>query len=123
MPIAGCERMQSKDRKSRLGDTLSTYAGAIRWGNFKTASAFAVPRSGPTLPLNSARLAGLKVTGYTIRINRINEQGDEAAVSISFTYYQEARGTVNTVNQDATWYFEEAANSWLMDDNLPTFDR
>jgi len=122
MPIAGCERMQGKDRKSRLGDTLSAYVGAIRWGNFETASAFAVPRSGLAKPVNLARLASVRVTGYTVRINRVNETSDEAAVSLSFTYYQEARGTVNTVNQDATWYYEEAGRRWLLDDNLPRFE-
>jgi hypothetical protein len=121
--MAGCAQLQSKDRKARLSDSLTAYVGAIRWGNYETAAAFAVPREARTTPVDPATLTGLRVTGYSIRVNRVNEAGDEAAVSLSFTYYQQARGTVNTVTQDATWYYDDSGRGWLLDDTLPRFKR
>ena len=72
--------------------------------------------------MDPTTLQGLRVTGYTVRVNRFNEVGDEADVSLTFTYYQETRGTVNTVVQDATWYFDETRQGWLMDAPLPHFE-
>jgi hypothetical protein len=121
-PLAGCARMQKKDRQSRLSDTITAYVGAIRWGNYETAAAFAVPRSEQTTTADPTALQNLRVTGYTVRVNRVNAEGDEADVSLTFTYYQETRGTVNTVIQDATWYFDETRQGWLMDAPLPHFE-
>jgi len=119
--LAGCSRIKKKDQAARLKDTLTAYTGAIRWGHYETARAFAKPRDGAAVTLDPAALAGLKVTGYSVRINRVNEEGDEANVSLSFTYYQETRGTVRTAVQDATWYYEEAGERWLLDGGLPDF--
>jgi hypothetical protein len=121
--VAGCEGMQRKDHVARLDQSLAAYAGAVRWGNFETAGAFAVPRSGSVPPVNHAALSTLKVTGYSVRINRINEAGDEADVSLSFTYYHEDRGTVGRADQDVTWYWSDARAGWLMDGALPDFGR
>lgn len=122
MLLAGCEGMKQKDQASRLDQSLRAYAGAIRWGNFDTAAAFAVPRGGANT-VNPASLDGTKVTGYVVRINSVNADADEASVHLSFTYYDETRATVGTINQDAMWYLDEKRKSWLMDGSLPRFKR
>lgn len=121
--LAGCGGMKKRDQASRLDQTLTAYAGAIRWGNFETAAAFTMPRDGSTPRLDPAALVGLKVTGYSVRINRVNEAGDEADVSLSFTYYQEHRGTIQTAEQNASWYYDAARKGWLLDGGLPPFKR
>jgi hypothetical protein len=121
--LAGCAGFKQKDQASRLDLALTAYAGSIRWGNFDTAAAFAVPRDGSTPQHDIAAMAGLKVTGYSVRINRVNETADEADVSFGFTYYQENQGTIRTIEQRAPWYFDDARGSWLLDGSLPRFVR
>jgi len=120
--LAGCAGMKKKDLAARLDQALSAYAGAIRWGNYETAAAFAVPRAAAPRVVDPSALSGLKVPGYSERFNRVNEAGDEAEVSLSFTYYQETRGTLRTVEQDATWYYDDEREVWLMDAGLPAFE-
>lgn len=121
--VAGCAGFKHKDQASRLDLSLTAYAGAIRWGNFDTASAFTVPRDGSAPQHDTAALATLKVTGYSVRINRVNETADEADVSFGFTYYQENQGTIRSIEQRATWYYDEQRESWLLDGSLPRFAR
>jgi hypothetical protein len=122
-PLAGCGSFRQKDQASRLDPTLTAYAGAIRWGNFDTAAAFTVPRDGSAPQHDTAALASVKVTGFSVRINRVNDAADEADVSFSFTYYQEDRGTIQTTEQRSTWYYEPARQAWLLDGSLPRFVR
>ena len=123
LSLSACAGMQKKDQVARLDQSVSAYAGAIRWGNFDTAAAFAVPRDGVSRVPDPATLVGLKVTGFSIRINRVNDPGDEANVSTSFTYYHEDRGTIRKVEQSATWYFDALKKGWVMDGPLPDFRR
>lgn len=119
--ISGCERLKRQDQTSRLNSSLTGYAGAIRWGNFETAQGFARPREGAPLPLNAQVSAGVKVTGYSIRVNNVNANGDEANVSFSFTYYKGDSASVNTVNQTNVWYYDLNNKAWLLDGSLPKF--
>lgn len=120
---SGCSGLKKKDQASRLDQSLSAYTDAIRWGNFGTAAGFAVPRSGSAPPVDPGDLEGLKVTGYSVRINRVNDGADEADVTIAFTYYHESRGTLRQVDQVATWYFHPDRGAWLLDGGLPAFQR
>lgn len=118
--VVGCDTVKKKTQVSRLDQTLRAYSGAIRWGNFDTADAFAAPRDGAKT-VKASSLSGIKVTGYEVRVSSVAEDGLEAAVHISFTYYDETRGTVGSIDQDATWYWDGAKDNWLMDDSLPRF--
>ena len=91
-------------------------------GSARAAAAFAAPRDGPNT-VDPAYLNGIKVTAYEIRINSVNETADEANVHLAFTFYDENRGTVGAVNQDAVWYLDAQRQGWLMDDSLPRFKR
>ena len=122
MPIAGCENLKKKDQTSRLDASLRAYVRSIRWANFDTAAAFAVPRKGSNT-VSPASLEGIKVTGYSVLIKSVNETADEASVHLNFTYYDESGGTVGAIDQDATWYLDENRKGWLMDDSLPNFKR
>ena len=122
MFVVGCESMKKKEQASRLDQSLKAYAGSIRWGNFETAAAFAVPRKGVNT-VNPATLDGIKVTGYVVRVSSVSEDAKEANVHLSFSYYDETRGTVGAIDQDASWYFDPERKNWLMDDSLPRFKR
>ena len=118
--LSACSGMKKKNQTSILDQSLRAYAGAVRWGNYDTAAAFAVPREG--MPsVHPSTLGDVKVTGYSLRINSINDEANEASVIMNFSYYSESRGTVGTVIQDATWYYNSEKTGWLMDDSLPRF--
>lgn len=123
LPLAGCENFKTKDQSNRLDQALSAYTGAIRWGNYDTAMVFAVPRSGTGPGVNPDALVGLKVTGFTTRINRVNPTADEANVTVGFTYYHQDRTSIRQVEQTATWYFDPVRQGWLMDSPMPEFSR
>jgi len=121
--LAGCEGIKNKEQASRLDDSLRAYTEAVRWGNFETAAVFAVPRAGRAPAPDPATLIGLKVTGYSVRIDRVSADASDADVAVGFTYYHEDRGSIRDVEQRATWYFDERRGTWLMDGALPEFRR
>ena len=123
LPLAGCEGMKRQEHGVRLNDSLRAYTEAVRWGNLDAAALFAVPRTGPAPPPDPSTLVGLKVTGFSVRINRIDESAEEADIAISFTYYHEDRGSIRNLEQRADWYWDDARGGWLMDGPLPVFRR
>jgi len=120
---SGCAAISQSKQLNLLDPSLSAYTGAIRWGNLETAASFARPRNGRLRNVDPAALAGLKITGYHVRINRINDSADEALVSISFTYYHDNQASIRQVNQNATWYYSSSDKAWYLDGNLPNFKR
>jgi hypothetical protein len=117
--LTACENLQRKDQASRLTTSLQSYASTIRWDNLGSAYAFVRPREGTPQP--PQRLDGLKVTGYTIRVNSVNETSDEANVTFTFTYYFQDQGRVTTTEQTETWYFDAESGAWFLD--APTLPR
>jgi len=121
--VSGCAAIGHSKQLSLLDPSLSAYTGAIRWGNIDSAAGFARPRGQAARKVDPHALSGLKITGYKVRINKVNDNADEASVSISFTYYHENQASIRQVNQTATWYYSDADKSWLLDGNLPDFKR
>ena len=121
--VAGCAAIGRKKQLNKLDPTLSAYTGAIRWGSIETAASFARPRDGLDPGTNFEAMVGLKITGYKIRINRINDAADEASVSFSFTYYHEDQASIRQVDQTTTWYFSVTDETWYLDGPLPDFSQ
>jgi len=119
--LTGCTAFSKTKHVASLDPSLSAYTGAIRWGNIDTASAFSRPRNGNSKTVNPKGFAGLKITGYRVRINRIDEQGSEANVSIGFTFYHEDQASIREVNQTTVWYYSDKDNAWYLDGPLPDF--
>ena len=118
--LSACERFKRKDQASRLTPSLQGYAASIRWGNLNSAYGFLRPRDGTPQPLES--LEGLKVTGYTIRVNNVNESSDEAGVTMTFSYYFQDEGRLASTEQTALWYYDIDSNAWVIDGTaLPKF--
>lgn len=120
---SACATLSQNKQLNLLDPTLSAYTGAIRWGNMEAAAGFARPRGATARKADPVALTGLKITGYKVRINRINPEADEAHVSISFAYYHDNQASIRQVHQNALWYFSKTDNTWYLDDNLPDFSR
>ncbi len=119
--VAGCTALSQEKQLIALDPTLSAYTGAIRWGNIETAAGFARPRDGRDPIVNPEAMDGLKITGYKVRINRINANADEASASLSFTYYHDDRATIRQVDQTDIWYYSSTDKTWYLDGTLPDF--
>lgn len=118
--LTACESLQRKDQASRLQTSLKTYAASVRWDNLDTALGFLRPREGSAQPPRG--LDGLKVTGYAIRVNNVNEDSNEAEVTITFTYYFQDQGRLASVDQTEVWYYDDPSSAWVMDATaLPRF--
>jgi hypothetical protein len=118
--LGACTAMQKNRQMTDLDRSLKAYTGSLRWGNYDTAAAFAVPRKGPPT-VHPGELSDIQITGYSVVINGVNAAVNEASVHLNFTYYDESRGTVGSIDQDATWYLVSEDVGWLMDDSLPKF--
>jgi len=121
--LGGCAALGKTNQMSLLDPTLSAYTGAIRWGSIETAAGFARPRNGRKNEVNQNAFVGLKVTGYKVRINRIDENAVEANVSISFTFYHDDQGSIREVEQNSTWYYSSTDKTWYLDGFVPDFSR
>lgn len=120
---SGCAGIENKSRVVKLDQTVRLYADSIRWGNFETAASLVRRRDGTTSVMTAAIPAGLRVTGYASNVLSVNEQGDEAKVVTSFSYYFTSTSSVRDISHTDLWWFDPTIERWFMDGRLPDFRR
>ncbi len=118
---SGCARIENKSRVVKLDQAVRLYADSIRWGNFETAAGLVRRRDGKTSAMAVTIPADLRVSGYASNVLRVNEQGDEATVVTSFSYYFTSTSRVRDISQTDLWWFDPTIEQWFMDGSLPDF--
>jgi hypothetical protein len=121
--LAGCARIEQKERQIHLDKAVRLYVESIRWGNFDTAAGFIRPREGTSHALNTRNLGDVRVTAYSSRILHVDETIHEAQVAVAFDYYNVNSGTLRSVSQTLLWWFDPVTESWYLDGTLPNFSR
>ena len=120
----GCASVESKQRLESLDQSLSTYGKALRWGDYEEAALYRLPHDGrPVMPVNRDDFKDIRVISYQVFEQRLNRAQTEARVTMSISYYHEDTGTVRSITDQQTWWYEPNQKRWFLDGDLPEFAR
>ena len=119
--LAGCAGMQAHDRLARLDSTVKSYAKALRWGHFDTASGFLQPRDASPSPADARRLDDIRVTSYEILNQVTRDDSEEAVIVVQFSFYHANSGSVYTIEDEQLWWYDTERSTWRLDGQLPDF--
>ena len=123
--LAGCAAMSQQKRLDSLEASLNNYGTAVRWGNWDTANDYRMPRksSEKLKPMPKAELKNIRVTDYEVVQRVVSRDEKLAAVRARVTFYDTDTGVLHTLTDRQTWWYNEKANHWFLDGNLPDFTK
>ena len=119
LALSACDAV--KQNALLLEDTLSSYAGAIRWGRMEDALGFVDPetlKAHPVTALDLARYQQVQVSAYSdsapVHVND-NEVTLIAEIGLVNINTQQARSIVDKQH----WRYDAKANRWWLVSGLP----
>lgn len=121
LTITACSGLETKDRLSRLSDSVSSYSGAIRWQRFGDAYQFHMGKDGFRPKVDYTLYEHVKVTAYQIVEQGIDAEQMESQVKAVIKYYRDDTGTVQSMTHEQTWWFNEEKKRWMVDAAFPVF--
>ena len=113
--LSGCEQYGEKKRANALNDSVKYYTAAIRWGNFESAASAIRPRNGNPVPISVDHLKGVRVLSNDYQILASSPEASEAQMYATFTWQPADSASVQTTNQQATWWFDDQTQRWYLD--------
>ena len=72
-------------------------------------------------PVDFDFLESVRVTDYEVKNQLGAADKRTAELTVVISYYHTDYGTVKTITDHQTWRYNENANGWFLDGNLPDF--
>jgi hypothetical protein len=119
--LACTASQQLKDAYEKFDLSVHSYAGAVRWGNYQEAASFCQPRLTKVKKPNWKRFENIQVTAYEIREKVLNPNIKEAFITMVFSYYLRDQGSVQTLVDEQTWWYDDKQRRWFVDGDVPEF--
>ncbi len=117
--LCGCASLELRERDKAFETVTSTYARAIRWGEFAKAEQLRrLPDAGESGPLPPEHV---RVTAYEILRSKPASDGNEATVEVRITYYHTGDMKLRNVTDRQVWKYDPGEQSWYITTPLPAF--
>ncbi len=119
--LAGCMGSGVKSRMKSLDVSITAYAEALRWGRYDDAQKFHLTRDGVRIALDEHAMKDIRVTEYSVRETKMDDDGEAADVQAEFKYFIANRGALQTKVEPQIWWHDKESKRWLLDSGLPDF--
>ncbi len=114
-------------RSDEFMKTSIRYRSAVRWAEYDEAFSYVKLRDGEPSELDLDYLEKIEVTGYEIvkrtAVAKTETTPEEAQVLVEIDFLRDASPSVNKIKREETWWFDEEAEKWYLDGNLPNFEK
>ncbi len=114
-------------RSDEFMKTSIRYRSAVRWAEYDEAFSYVKLRDGEPSELDLDYLEKIEVTGYEIvkrtSVAKTETSPEVAQVLVEIDFLRDASPSVNKIKREETWWFDEEAEKWYLDGNLPNFEK
>ena len=120
--LAGCASISDMNRMDAFDETVKTYEKMVFWSEFDAALAFREPRADSDDQPDMNSLKKVRVTSY--RVKRLKASADKSQVQqfVEIGYYRMDDVTVKTIVDQQLWVYNNDAQRWFIQSDLPPFD-
>lgn len=116
--LTGCVTLQGQKANAEdLQETVNAFNAAVRWGDFKTASAM-IPDPAQDVFWEDAELflQNTRIAKMEIRSVKVDEGAETGTAHVSFTYYRLNDPSFRTLLLHQRWRFDPDRHAWLVED-------
>jgi hypothetical protein len=117
--LAGCA---TQNRADTLDTTLSAYAGAVRWGDFQSATVFLDPKTRAEhtpSALDLARYKQVQVSGYDAGSGPVPDGENQVRQIVHINLINVASQSERSIVDRQTWRYDETTKHWWLTSGLP----
>lgn len=119
--ITACGDAGVKKKVEDLDHSIDAYAYALRWGRTNDVVAYHVYRDASKPEIDMSVMDVIRVTGYTIKEKKLNDDITEADVVGQLDYYHNEYGTLKKLEYRQSWWFEPETKKWYLESEFPEF--
>lgn len=119
--LPACASMKEEKRANKLQEATQAYMSSLRWGYYDLASQMIANRESAPEPIDFDFLKKIHVTSYDTLNQFSNPALDSVQYWVQINYYHIDYGTVRSITDHQNWRYDEEAERWFLDGNLPDF--
>jgi len=123
--LVGCSATMNYKGENKFKARIHAFSHAIRWSQFEEAQGFIRKRNNQAVSQNQDYFKQIKVIKYKslseISRKSPDQQGTDIVSTYTIDFYH--KGTYKTQHQQyqQLWWYDDAADSWFLDSDLPNF--
>ena len=126
--VTGCWNKQAwGTRGDEFKKTSIRYRSAVRWSEYDKAFSYIKMRDGEPRELDLDYLETIEVTDYEIvkRTAKAKTEStpEEIQVIVEIDFLRDGSPSLNKIKREETWWLDEEAKEWYLDENLPDFKK
>ena len=107
-----CGTAGIKRKVKGLDDAVSDYNVSLRWSMLDKIEGYHRGKNGEKKPLDRSTMATVRITGYTILQQAINEDVTEAVIKGEVEYYTTDTGTLKKHPFTHVWWYSDEEKRW-----------
>lgn len=119
--FSGCASKKKNQTLSSFDETTRLYGRVLRWREYEGAVRMIRHQDESSVEVNLDAYKDLRVTDYEIKRVVMSEDLKSAVVEAEISYYYETTNVVKTLRDSQNWWYQEEAEKWFLDDDLPAF--
>lgn len=111
--LVACNDSNIKKRVVNLDDSITDYNVSLRWSMFKKIEDYHKGRDGEKQRMDRSVMDTIRITGYKILEQTINEDVTEAVVQGEVEYYTTNTGTLKKHTFTHIWWYDPELKRWF----------
>jgi hypothetical protein len=119
--LVGCGSLEERKQMNAFKKDTRDYGRLLRWRGYEGAAQFLRTPDGAPIAVSTRGLGDIRVTSYEIVRSELAPDAKSATVAAVIDYYNERENRIRTLSDQQHWWYDEQAEKWYLDGNLPPF--
>lgn len=111
--LVACNGTSVKRRVRILDESITDYNVGLRWSMLNKIEEYHMHKDGEKPKMDREAMEDIRVTGYNIQDQVINDDVTEAVIKGEVDYYKTNSGTVKKLSFTHNWWFDEEKKRWF----------
>ncbi len=119
--LSACTSMDSSKRMDNISDSLNSFRKAVRWGYYDEATRYIQLKDYTQTMRDTEYLKNIRITSYEYGQKHFSEDKNKLDVIALISFYDVNRGSVRSISEKQSWWFDEENKRWFLDGDIPDF--
>ncbi|MEJ2116275.1 MAG: hypothetical protein P8X88_09640 [Gammaproteobacteria bacterium] len=119
--LSGCASKQKQKTLSNFDERIHLYGRLLRWKEYEGAANMIQHQDESSVEIELDTYRDLRVTDYEVKKVMMGDELKTAEVEMEIDYYFETTNSVKTIRDKQTWWYNEKAETWFLNNDFPAF--
>lgn len=111
--LVACNSSSIKKKVANLDDAITDYNVSLRWSMLNKIESYHKNRDGEKQRMDRSTMEKIRITGYNILEQTLNEDATEAVVKGEVDFYSTDTGTLKKHSFTHIWWYDPELKRWF----------